>query len=136
MDYATCTKTQVFSVEWRAAGEPGIDVMPPFELVAFTHLPAQQDDAAVPERREIDQPALEVFQLHAKSFQLGHLHRELGQYLRVNDAVHDATAALFGGFRGHFGVVAIVSESSVGALNLRENQSNARKQGVSFLNSE
>jgi hypothetical protein len=123
-------------LERRAAGEAGVDVVPPFEFVAFAHLPAQQDDPSVPERREVDQSALEVLQLDAKSFQFGHLRRELVQDMCIRYAIDDASAALFGGFRGFSGVVAIVREFSMGPLNLRENHSYARKQGVSFLDSE
>jgi hypothetical protein len=37
----------VRDLERRATGKAGIDVVPPFEFVAFTHLPAEQHDAAV-----------------------------------------------------------------------------------------
>ena len=36
-------------LERRAAGEAGVDVVPPFEFVAFAELPAEQNDAAVAE---------------------------------------------------------------------------------------
>jgi hypothetical protein len=44
----------------RTTGEPGVDVVPPLQFVALAQLPAEQHDAAVAERWEIDQPALEV----------------------------------------------------------------------------
>ena len=37
------------SLERGAAGEARVDVMPPFELVAFAELPAEQDDTAIAE---------------------------------------------------------------------------------------
>lgn len=46
--------------ERRAATEAGVDIVPPFEFIAFAELPAEQDDAAVAQGREIDQPALKI----------------------------------------------------------------------------
>ena len=41
-------------LEGLAAAESGLDVMPPFELIAFIGLPTEQHDAAVAHRRKID----------------------------------------------------------------------------------
>ena len=45
-----------FPLERLAAAESGLDVMPPFELIAFIGLPTEQHDAAVSHRWEINQP--------------------------------------------------------------------------------
>ena len=44
----------------RASGKAGVDIVPPLELVAFAQLPAEQDDAAIAQRRKIDQTTLEI----------------------------------------------------------------------------
>ena len=40
-----------------AAGESGFQFVPPLDLVVFAELPAEEDDAAVTHRREVDQAA-------------------------------------------------------------------------------
>ena len=36
------------TLERSPSGEPGVDVVPPFELVTFSELPAKENDPSVP----------------------------------------------------------------------------------------
>ena len=54
-----------------ASRESGIGVMPPFDLVAFTELPAEQHDPAASLCWKIDQAACVIFQLYACFIDLG-----------------------------------------------------------------
>ena len=44
-----------------AAGETGLELVPPFDLLRLAELPAEEDDAAVAVAREIDQPPMVIF---------------------------------------------------------------------------
>ena len=57
-------------LEWLPAGETLLDVMPPFNLIAFIGFPAEQDHAAIAHRGKIDQTLLIILQLNSQAFQL------------------------------------------------------------------
>ena len=53
-----------------AAGKTRFDIVPPFYLIAFTELPAEQNDPAVTQRGKVHQTTAKVFELHAERFQV------------------------------------------------------------------
>jgi hypothetical protein len=53
-----------------ASGKAGFDIVPPFDLVTFTELPAKQHDAAIAQRGKVYETAAKVFELDTQSFQL------------------------------------------------------------------
>ena len=51
-------------------GKARLDVVPPFDLIAFVGFPAEQDYPAITHRGKINQTLMVVFQLDAEAFQL------------------------------------------------------------------
>lgn len=47
-------------------GEPSIDIVPPFELIAFAQLPTEKHDSTVSNGRKINQTTVEIFQLNSQ----------------------------------------------------------------------
>src|SRR5215213_6510269 len=71
------------SLERLPSGEARLDVVPPFYLVAFAELPAEQDDAPVAQGGEVNQAAGVVLELHAERFQLSRAGRKLEEEREV-----------------------------------------------------
>jgi hypothetical protein len=38
---------RALNLEWGSAGEPGVDVVPPLKLVAFSHLPTKKHQPSI-----------------------------------------------------------------------------------------
>ena len=57
-------------LEWLSSGEARLRVVPPFYLVAFAQMPAEQHDAAIAQGRKVYQTACVIFELYAQSFKL------------------------------------------------------------------
>jgi hypothetical protein len=81
--------------------------VPPFELIAFAHLPTKKHYLAIAKGWEVDQSTFEVFQLHTQSFQFGHLGGETREDYGVKGPALHAPAALFRTFSGLLSFVAI-----------------------------
>src|SRR5215470_10365605 len=114
-------------LKWGAAGEAGVDVVPPLEFVAFAELPAEQHDTTVTQRRKIDQTTLEVLELNSKPFQFRELSRQFIQNGRIRDTVRKAAAASFGCVRGFLCFVAVARDLSMLALDLPNDRANVGK---------
>jgi hypothetical protein len=119
-----------------AAGEAGVDVVPPLEFVAFAHLPAEQDHAAVAQRGEVDQAAFEILELYAQNLQLRDPAGQVSQSSCVNDARANSAAAFFRCFRRFFRLVAIARDVAMRLLNFSDNRTHARQKRIRFLNGE
>src|SRR5919112_91127 len=78
--------------EGLAAGEPGLDLVPPLQPVALAQLPAEQHHAPVAQAGEVYEPALVVFQLHAERFELARVLGQLRERRDIDRAADDAAA--------------------------------------------
>lgn len=63
-------RAELFHLKRLTSGEARLDVMPPFDLIAFVGFPAEKDYPAISHRRKINQTLMVIFQLDAKAFQL------------------------------------------------------------------
>ena len=111
----------------RAPGKAGIDVMPPLEFVAFAHLPAEQHDAAIAQRRKIDQTTLKILELNAERLQLSDLKCQFRESGRVRDTIGYPAATSLRGFRGLLRFVAENNEPAMSALDSANDRSHAGK---------
>src|ERR1043165_2301699 len=104
----------------RASSEASVDVVPPLELVAFAHLPAKQHDATVAQRRKVHEAAFEILELHAERFQLGDRSRQVRQRDRISKPERNSATASFRSFGSLLSLVAILRDSAMRPLNLRD----------------
>ena len=58
-----------------ASSETGLDVVPPFQFIAFADLPAQQHYSAISQGGKVDQAAIKVFKLNSQLFKFTRLGR-------------------------------------------------------------
>lgn len=121
-------------LEGLAAGKPGFDVMPPFNVVAFVCLPTKQDDATLAHRRKIDQTVRIILQLDSEFFQLPCSGGQVDQKVRVLGSADRAAAAKLGSFRRLLCSRLKFHETTMGTLNLMNDRPNVRQQRVGFFN--
>src|SRR5690606_16326796 len=118
--------------QWLAAGETVFDLVPPADVVGFADLPAEEDDAAVAHRGEVDKAAFVIFELDAG---VGDLDGELADIVECLDvggpALH--TAAAIGGGRGGACGFAKPADRLVVKLDQLELHADPRQQRVSFV---
>src|SRR2546423_1311948 len=87
-----------FFSERLSSGVARLDLVPPFDVVAFAEFPAEQYDAPVAHGGEIHQPTREVLQLHAERLQLARAFAEPHERADVAHAVPHEAAACFSAF--------------------------------------
>jgi hypothetical protein len=84
--------------EGLSSGEACVNVVPPFDLIAFAELPAEQYDAPVAQGGKVYKAAFIIFELNAKGFKLARERSEFHQKAHILWAVGHAAAALFRAF--------------------------------------
>lgn len=118
------------------ACKSGFEIVPPFDLVAFAHLPAEQHETVVAHRRKVDQPAFVIFELYAEVNQFLRVHREPQYGVEVIRAARDAAASTRGGFRG---ATCLRYEGRGFAVRLTyalDDEAHDRQQSVGFFDGE
>ena len=124
------------SLKWSAAAESGVDVVPEFEFVALAELPAEEDDAAVSHRGEVNESAFEILQLHADIVQFRHLFGEIRENYGVLRTGRHAAAALFGAFRRELRLFAKSFQTPARTLDFLQNLAHRWQQRVCFFDSK
>ena len=116
------------SLEWLSAREPRLDIVPPFQLIAFIGFPAEKHDPAVAHRGKIDQALLIVFQLNPQAFQFASMGRELYQQVGIARAKRHSAAALLSALRGLSSGALKSHQAAMRLLNRFDDGPNTREQ--------
>jgi hypothetical protein len=121
-------------LERLSSGEASVYIVPPFDLLAFAQLPAEQHDAAIAQGGKVYQPATVIFDLNAERVQLARERGKPQQQFNVSLAArHPAAAQLFGGMpRG----LAVGEQTPVRALDRDDYPAHGRQQCIRFFNAE
>src|SRR2546423_15142110 len=123
-------------LHWLSSGEARVNVVPPFDLLAFAEMPAEQYHAPIAQRREVYEAALVILELHAEGFKLTCARGEFGEKLDVSCAVGHAATSLLSAFGGALRLLAIDEQPPMRALEGFKDASHNRKQRIRFLNAE
>jgi hypothetical protein len=118
------------------SGEARVNVVPPFDLIAFAQMPAEQYDATITQRWKVYQAALVILELDAEGFKLAGARGEFGQQADVPCTIGHAAASLFSTFGGALCGLSIDEEPPVRALEGDKYAAHNRKQSIRFLNAE
>jgi len=123
-----------YSLEGLPTSETGLDIVPPFDVVAFIGFPAEKDDAAVPHRWKINQSVVVILQLNPESFKLPRSHGQIKEELRVAFAVGETSASVFGAFRGVPRSSLKSAQSPMRTLNLLHDRPHVSEKRIRFFN--
>src|SRR5882724_95863 len=104
-----------------AATKSCVHIVPPFELIAFAELPAQQHNPAVSERGEIDQATIEILQLDTQAFQFRHFLSEVSEEGGVMRTIRHPAASLFCSFGSQLCITTVRPQASPRTLNSLQN---------------
>ena len=121
-------------LEGLATSKAGLDIVPPFDIVAFVGLPAEQDHAAIPHRGKINQSVVVVLQLNPQGLQIARAHRQIHKEFSVAFAVRNASAAVFGSLGSVLGRLLKSPQAPVGTLDLLHDRPHVFEQGICFFN--
>ena len=116
------------------AGETGLDIVPPLDVVAFVSFPAQQNHAAVPHRWKINQSVIVVFQLNPKRLKVAGSHGQIKQELCVVFTIGQTSASVFGSFGGVLRGSLKSPQSPMRALNLFHDRPHVFEKRIRFFN--
>jgi hypothetical protein len=125
-----------FILQWLSSRKTVLDVMPPFDLVAFVRLPTKQHDTAVAHGRKIDQTLVIVLELNAQALELASISRKFDQQPRVARALNKTAAAALGADGSLFGRRLKGDQSTVTLLNRSYDWADAGQQRVGLFDGE
>lgn len=108
--------------------------MPPLDVVAFVSFPAQQNNAAVPHRRKINQSVVVVFYLNPQGLKFTSSHGQIKEELGVVFAVGQTTATVFGSFGGVLRGSLKGTQSPMRPLNHLHDRPHVSEKRIRFLN--
>ena len=104
-DTSECNEFEIFNFHFQFAlsvllqrlptGKPILNVVPPFNPIAFVGLPTEQDHAAVTHGRKIDQPLVIILQLNTEAVELSRKSRKPDEQACVTRTFSKTTAATF-----------------------------------------
>lgn len=125
---------RVAALERLPAGEARLNVVPPFDVVAFIGLPTQEDDPPVAHRGKIDQAMPVVLQLNSEGFEFARADRKIKKQLRVTSAARQTSAAMFGASGCVLCRGLKRNQSPVRTLDLPHDRTHVWEKGIRFFN--
>jgi hypothetical protein len=119
-----------------SSGKASFDIVPPFDVIAFAHLPAEQNDTPIAQGRKVNQAASVIFKLHAQGIKLARVCQEFDEKRYIAWAVRHSASALFRTFGCVLGGRLEEKNSAMSTLNTQQNAAYRREQRIRLFNAK